>query len=163
MHIRSIKINNLKYELPDPISRNKQKSYMVKVFDTRNLNPETGEPNMIGFMHWMKSNNRGMYQPHEGEIENIQVSPEYRRQGIATNMLKFGQRAADLNQGNSFITDASGKVVQVQPPQKDIILSPEHSPDKSGAGQKWADSVGGYDPVHDYENYAKWRKENPKY
>lgn len=55
-------------------------------------------------------------------IGNVEVSPEHRRQGIATGMLEHARLLAELNAR---------------------IPQPKHSADRTNDGDAWARSVGG--------------------
>lgn len=56
----------------------------------------------------------------EGDVENIEVDPGYRRQGVATGMWKYAQ-------------------------QQEGVRSPQHAPadERTDAGNAWAKSVKG--------------------
>lgn len=62
------------------------------------------------------------WHPHTGEISDLYVRPDYRRQGIATKMWNHAYYSA--TQGLK-------------------IIAPQHSASRTTLGDRWARSVGG--------------------
>lgn len=62
-----------------------------------------------------------MWHHKTGEIGNINVSPEVRRQGVATAMLGHARQLASETRG---------------------VRSPRHSSDRTESGEAWARSLG---------------------
>ena len=71
-----------------------------------------GERGTIGMLSWHHKT---------GEITGIDVSPPYRRQGVATQMLGEARRIAGGTRG---------------------VTAPKHSTDRTDAGEAWARSLG---------------------
>jgi ribosomal protein S18 acetylase RimI-like enzyme len=55
-----------------------------------------------------------------GEVNNVEVMPEHRRNGVATMMWQEAKRYATDNE----------------------VVTPKHSPDQSDEGKEWAKKVG---------------------
>jgi GNAT superfamily N-acetyltransferase len=73
-----------------------------------------GREKPIGTMSWSKKG-----------IHNVEVDPQYQRQGIATELWNRGHQEAASNRS---------------------VVAPKHSPDRTDAGDAWAKSVGGRRP-----------------
>ncbi len=68
----------------------------------------------VGTMSWSKKG-----------IHNVEVDPQFQRQGIATALWQRGHQEAATNRN---------------------VVAPKHSPDRTDAGDAWAKSVGGRRP-----------------
>jgi hypothetical protein len=166
MHIKSIRVNNLEYVMPEPLARNKRKLYHMSVLDHTQIDPETKQPRVVGTMMWGRSNHPEMYEAGQGEISHIAVPPLSRRKGIAKRMYEFGQYIANVSQGREWVKTPEGykplNPEAINNPNAKTILTPEHSPNQSPEGRSWARSVGGYNPRDDYHNYDAWRRKQPR-
>lgn len=76
----------------------------------------------VGSMVWASQ------YPDEGPLRNIDVDPEYQRQGVATSMWRFAQQ---LGQRSS------------------RVPSPIHSTERTPEGDAWARSTGDFVPPND--------------
>lgn len=61
------------------------------------------------------------WHPKTGELKNIYVEPNYRRQGIATALWSEGRKIAQSQKG---------------------VVAPQHSSDRTDEGDAWAQSTG---------------------
>lgn len=78
-------------------------------------------------------------------IGNVEVKPEFQRQGIATGMIEHARLLAELNHR---------------------IPQPKHSDDRTEAGDAWARSVGGRLPRRRQEEEPSFRfqvSHDPRY
>ena len=75
-----------------------------------------------GSLYWDKES---------GRIRNINTNMAHRGKGVATGMYRFAQKLAAASGGS--------------------IPSPEHSEERTEAGDAWARSVGGHLPENEYD------------
>jgi GNAT superfamily N-acetyltransferase len=81
------------------------------------ITAHTDKGNKAGSLEWNKSS---------GKIEDIDVHPEARRQGIASHMWDLAHQVS----------------------QETSTPAPRHSPERTPDGDAWAKSVGGRIPEH---------------
>ena len=77
-----------------------------------------------------------LYLDKEGGINAVETRPEFRRKGIATNLLEMAQHAAS------------------EDPE---IPTPKHSASRTASGDKWAKAVGGELPKRSVISNAQFR------
>lgn len=78
------------------------------------------------------------WHPQTGEIKNLFVEANLRRQGIGTDLWKEANRIAQTEKG---------------------VVPPKHSPDRTDAGDAWAKSVGGALPKRLPGTTHRWETE----
>ena len=88
------------------------------------LDTTTGD--VKGSLTWSDYRKTPFPDEETGRIENVEVSSEERRKGVATSMYEMARKLAQESRG--------------------AIPYPEHSPARTATGDKWARAVGGYVP-----------------
>ena len=78
------------------------------------------------------------WHPKTGELKNIFVEPNLRRQGIATAMWSRAKEIASETRG---------------------VVSPRHSPDRTDEGDVWAKSTGDKVPPRQSKPTHRWDEE----
>jgi GNAT superfamily N-acetyltransferase len=135
MKFKGVLSGQFYYHLPD----NGEETHSI----TAHTVNENGEPDLeknIGHLVWGPPHEESshIYDADEGEISSVNVDAAYRRQGVATKMYNIAKGLHRATQPNSKLP-----VKSMNLPENYFFLSPEHSPERSGEGTKWAKAVGG--------------------
>lgn len=108
---------------------------------------EQGEPDLatrVAKLTWGEPQEDAdhLYNYGEGEISSVDVyEPKDRRKGIATKMLTIARGLSHVTQPYAPVSSRGMNL-----PEDYTFLSPEHSPERTQSGDKWARAVGGKIP-----------------